>query len=70
MRMYKGRYLSVEGRIKDTINRGAEKISAEEVENQILAHPDVENCAYVAMPDRVLGEKGVRLRPSQAGKGA
>jgi non-ribosomal peptide synthetase component E (peptide arylation enzyme) len=56
--MYKGRYLTVEGRIKDTINRGAEKISAEEVENHILAHPKIENCAYVAMPDRVLGEKG------------
>ncbi len=58
VRMYKGRYISVEGRIKDTINRGAEKISAEEVENHILAHPHVQNCAYVAMPDRVLGEKG------------
>ena len=58
VRMYKGRYLSVEGRIKDTINRGAEKISAEEVENHILAHPSVENCAFVAMPDHVLGEKG------------
>jgi 2,3-dihydroxybenzoate-AMP ligase len=58
VRMYKGRYLAVAGRIKDTINRGAEKISAEEVENHILAHPIVENCAYVAMPDRILGEKG------------
>jgi 2,3-dihydroxybenzoate-AMP ligase len=58
VRMVKGRYLSVEGRIKDTINRGAEKISAEEVENHILAHPKVENCAFVAMPDRILGEKG------------
>ena len=58
VRMYQGRYVTVEGRIKDTINRGGEKISAEEVENHILAHPKVENCAYVAMPDRVLGEKG------------
>jgi len=58
VRLYKGRYVSVEGRIKDTINRGAEKISSEEVENHILAHPKVENCAYVAMPDRILGEKG------------
>jgi 2,3-dihydroxybenzoate-AMP ligase len=58
VKMYKGRYLAVAGRIKDTINRGAEKISAEEVENHILAHPQVENCAYVAMPDRILGEKG------------
>jgi non-ribosomal peptide synthetase component E (peptide arylation enzyme) len=56
--MIKGRYLTVEGRIKDTINRGGEKISAEEVENHILAHPKVENCAYVAMPDPILEEKG------------
>jgi len=58
VRMIKGRYLTVEGRIKDTINRGGEKISAEEVENHILAHPKVENCAYVAMPDPILEEKG------------
>jgi 2,3-dihydroxybenzoate-AMP ligase len=58
VKMYKGRYVAVEGRIKDTINRGGEKISAEEVENHILAHPKVENCAYVAMLDPVLGEKG------------
>jgi 2,3-dihydroxybenzoate-AMP ligase len=58
VRMVRGRYVAVEGRIKDTINRGGEKISAEEVENHILAHPKVENCAYVAMPDPVLGEKG------------
>lgn len=58
VRMVRGRYLAVEGRIKDTINRGGEKISAEELENHILAHPKVENCAYVAMPDPVLGEKG------------
>ena len=58
VRMVRGRYVAVEGRIKDTINRGGEKISAEEVENHILAHPKVENCAYVTMPDPVLGEKG------------
>ncbi len=68
VRMYKGRYLSVEGRIKDTINRGAEKISAEEVENHILAHPDIENCAYVAMPDRMLGEKGCAFVLPKPGK--
>ena len=57
-RFYKDRYVTVEGRIKDTINRGGEKISAEEVENHILAHPKVENCALVAMPDHEMGEKG------------
>ncbi len=68
VKMYRGRYLSVEGRIKDTINRGAEKINAEEVENHILAHPDVENCALVAMPDRVLGEKGCAFVLAKPGK--
>ncbi len=47
----------VEGRKKDLINRGGEKISAEEVENLILGHPSVRNVACVAMPDPVLGEK-------------
>jgi 2,3-dihydroxybenzoate-AMP ligase len=50
--------LSVEGRDKDMINRGGEKISAEEVENLILGHPAVFNVAVVAMPDPVLGERG------------
>jgi 2,3-dihydroxybenzoate-AMP ligase len=49
--------LIVEGRIKDLINRGGEKISAEELENLIVAHPGVIQAAVVAMPDRVLGER-------------
>jgi len=47
----------VEGRKKDLINRGGEKISAEEVENLLLAHPAVLNVACVPMPDPVLGER-------------
>jgi 2,3-dihydroxybenzoate-AMP ligase len=47
----------VEGRRKDLINRGGEKISAEEIENFILTHPAVQNAAVVAMPDAVLGER-------------
>jgi 2,3-dihydroxybenzoate-AMP ligase len=47
---------SVEGRVKDLINRGGEKISAEEVENAVLCHPAVQNVAVVAMPHPVLGE--------------
>ncbi|MCC6608118.1 MAG: AMP-binding protein [Burkholderiales bacterium] len=47
---------SVEGRVKDLINRGGEKISAEEVENAVLRHPAVQNVAVVAMPHPVLGE--------------
>ena len=51
-----GNYM-VEGRKKDLINRGGEKISAEEVENLILTHPAVQNVACVAIPDPVLGER-------------
>lgn len=43
--------------IKDLINRGGEKISAEEVENLILSHPGVLIVACVPMPDPVLGER-------------
>jgi 2,3-dihydroxybenzoate-AMP ligase len=49
--------LYVEGRLKDIINRGGEKISCEEVENYILSHPKVKNACVVAMPDPVFGEK-------------
>jgi 2,3-dihydroxybenzoate-AMP ligase len=51
-----GNYV-VEGRKKDLINRGGEKISAEEVENLILMHPAVQNVACVPMPDPAMGEK-------------
>lgn len=51
-----GNYM-VEGRKKDLINRGGEKISAEEIENLILAHPSVQNVACVPMPDAILGER-------------
>ncbi len=49
--------LVVEGRIKDLINRGGEKISAEEIEAHLIAHPAIDAAAVVAMPDDVLGEK-------------
>jgi len=49
--------LYVEGRRKDIINRGGEKISCEEVENHILSHPKVKNACVVAMPDPMFGEK-------------
>jgi 2,3-dihydroxybenzoate-AMP ligase len=50
-------YLFAEGRIKDLINRGGEKISCEEVENLILQYPKVQNVCLVGMPDEVFGEK-------------
>ncbi|NEC00865.1 (2,3-dihydroxybenzoyl)adenylate synthase [Streptomyces anulatus] len=50
-------HIVVEGRAKDQINRGGEKIAAEEVENHILAHPAVHDANVVAEPDPYLGER-------------
>ncbi|WP_208025948.1 (2,3-dihydroxybenzoyl)adenylate synthase [Amycolatopsis acidicola] len=50
-------YLVVEGRAKEQINRGGEKIAAEEVENHLLAHESVHDAAVVPIPDEYLGER-------------
>jgi len=52
-----GRQIYTEGRRKDLINRGGEKISCEEVEDLILMHPSVKSVSLVAMPDAVFGER-------------
>ena len=57
MRRHKSGNYVVEGRKKDLINRGGEKISAEEIENLILSHSSVKNVACVPVPDPVLGER-------------
>ena len=62
-----GRYLFTEGRRKDLINRGGEKISSDEVENLILKHPAVDACCVVAMPDPVFGEKACAFVVLQPG---
>ncbi|WP_435283645.1 (2,3-dihydroxybenzoyl)adenylate synthase [Streptomyces koelreuteriae] len=49
--------LVVEGRDKDLINRGGEKISAEEVENLVYRLPGVSRVAAVAKTDPDLGER-------------
>jgi len=63
-----GRHVFTEGRRKDLINRGGEKISCEEVENLIYSHPKVKVVTLVAMPDPVFGEKAcafVVLKPGE-----
>ncbi len=62
-------YYAFEGRIKDNINRGGEKIGAEEVEAVVAAHPAVADVRVVAMPDTIFGEKAcayVIVRPGHA----
>ena len=65
----RGRYVWTEGRRKDLINRGGEKISCDEVENLIFGLPQVSQVSLVAMPDPVFGEKAcacVVLKPGTA----
>ncbi|MER7547050.1 AMP-binding protein [Spirillospora sp. NPDC127506] len=50
-------HLIVEGREKDQINRGGDKVSAEELENHLLAHPAVHDAAVVGIPDPMMGER-------------
>jgi 2,3-dihydroxybenzoate-AMP ligase len=69
MRQHQSGNYMVEGRKKDLINRGGEKISAEEIENLILQHPAVQNIACIAMPDPQMGERMCACVIPHAGKG-
>ena len=46
-----------EGRLRDNVNRGGEKIGCEEVEGFVSQHPAVADAKLVAMPDPFYGEK-------------
>jgi 2,3-dihydroxybenzoate-AMP ligase len=49
--------LVVQGRAGDHINRAGEKISAEEIEDHLLAHGAVFDAVVVSVPDEFLGER-------------
>jgi len=49
-------YLFVEGRIDDVIVRGGENLSPGEIEDVLLDHPAVADCAVVGVPDEQWGE--------------
>ena len=61
---------SFEGRIKDNINRGGEKIGAEEIEGLVVQHPDIMDVRIVAMPDPFYGEKACAYLIMHTGKRA
>jgi acyl-CoA synthetase (AMP-forming)/AMP-acid ligase II len=50
-------YVFLEGRIKELINRGGEKISPHEVDAALLAHPAVQEAVAIAVPHDVYGEE-------------
>jgi 2,3-dihydroxybenzoate-AMP ligase len=61
-------YLYAVGRRKDVVNRGGEKISCEETEDHLHAHPKVASACVVPMPDPVYGERScafVIAKPGQ-----
>lgn len=65
-----GIYFAFEGRLRDNINRGGEKIGCEEVEGVISMHPAISDAKLVAMPDPIFGEKGCAYLVVQPGHSA
>lgn len=54
-------YLFVEGRADDTIIRGGENIAPAEIEDVLLAHPDVTEAAVIGVPDPEWGQRIVAV---------
>lgn len=50
-------FVRITGRLKDIVIRGGMNISAREIEELLLQHPDVGEVAVVGMPDERLGER-------------
>jgi fatty-acyl-CoA synthase len=59
-------YVHIVGRLKDMIIRGGENISPREIEEVLIAHPDVSEAQVIGVPSRKYGEEvmaWVRPRP-------
>ncbi|MFP7674374.1 long-chain fatty acid--CoA ligase [Marivita sp. S0852] len=52
-------FLSVQDRLKDLVKSGGEWISSIDLENIAMSHPDVVNCAVIAIPHPKWGERPV-----------
>jgi len=50
-------YLTLTGRLKELINRGGEKISPREIDEVLLAHPQVAEAVCFGMPHATWGEE-------------
>jgi acyl-CoA synthetase len=49
-------WVTMTGRLKDVVNRGGEKFSAQDIEHAISSHPAVRTVAVTGLPDERLGE--------------
>lgn len=61
---YEG-YVSIVGRLKDTVIRGGENIFPREIEEFLCTHPDILDVQVIGVPDRKYGEEimaWVRMR--------
>jgi long-chain acyl-CoA synthetase len=66
VRMDEDGFVYLLDRAKDMLIRGGENIYCVEIEDALLAHPDILDAAVVGVPDRVLGElvgAFVQLKP-------
>jgi acyl-CoA synthetase (AMP-forming)/AMP-acid ligase II len=50
-------YLFIEGRSDDTIIRGGENVAPAEIEEVLLRHPGIAQCAVVGLPDEEWGQR-------------
>jgi len=63
-------YLFIEGRTDDTIIRGGENIAPAEIEDVLLAHPEVADAAVVGVPDDEWGQRIEAAVVLRSGAGA
>ena len=62
-------YVRVTGRIKDIVIRNAENVSTIEVENLLMAHPEIDDAAVIGLPDARTGERCCAVITRSAGAG-
>lgn len=60
-------WVTIQGRLKDVINRGGEKFAAGEIESVICSHPDIDSAAVLGVPDPRLGERVAAFVTVRAG---
>ena len=59
-------YLKITDRIKDVIKTGGEWVSSLEIENILLQHPQIQECAVIGVPDAKWGERPLALIVTEA----
>lgn len=58
-------YLKITDRIKDVIKTGGEWVSSLEIENILLQHPQIKECAVIGVPDSKWGERPLAVLVSR-----